>query len=220
MTLETQQTIGPPPLPPPPPDDGGDGPYGDGEPRRPGPPLSNASLAILMVLGSETMFFAALIAAFLFLRLSHPTWSLEAMPNLPLLVTGINSLLLLYSAYTMRLALRALRQWKSQTGARYLLLSVALGSIFLAIQGYEWVQLVRYGLTLSAGVYGASFYVLIGSHGLHVLGAVIWLLVVTVKAFISQDEMMPRPLGVTLCGLYWYYVVALWSILFTLVYLV
>ena len=50
-----------------------------------------------------------------------------------------------------------------------------LASCFFSCRGYEWVRLLQYGLTLASGVYGATFYVLVGCHGVHVLGAVIWL---------------------------------------------
>ncbi len=129
--------IAPPPEPPSPPSDGDEGPNGNDHPRPPGSSLSNTNLAMLMILGSETMFFAALMAAFIVLRVSSPIWPPPSLPRLPLLITGLNTLILLYSAVTMRLALRAMRQWESQKGARLLLLTVALGSAFLAIQSYE-----------------------------------------------------------------------------------
>ena len=58
---------------------------------------------------------------------------------------------------------------------RALALTAVLGSLFLTIQGVEWVRLVGHGLTLGSGAFGATFYVLIGCHGVHVLVAVMWL---------------------------------------------
>ncbi len=93
-----------------------------------------------------------------------------------------------------------------------------LGTLFLAVQGSEWVRLVRHGLTLSAGMYGATFYTLIGCHGLHVLAAVVWLLVVLARAQRSRFAGAIR-VPLELCAIYWFYVVALWAGLFPLVYL-
>jgi heme/copper-type cytochrome/quinol oxidase subunit 3 len=164
------------------------------------------------------MFFAGLIVAFLVYRTAHVTWPPPAWPRLPVVVTGLDTVLLLVSALTMRAALQAMRHWKSRQGAWLLLLTAVLGSTFLLIQGSEWVRLVHAGLTLRSGIYGTTFYTLIGCHGLHVLGAVLWLLLVTLRAFTVQ--MTPtRPTGIGLCSLYWYYVVALWPILYGLVYL-
>lgn len=53
-----------------------------------------------------------------------------------------------------------------------------MGGGFLALQGYEWSQLIRFGLELSFGVYGGAFFVLIGCHALHVCSALIWLVVI------------------------------------------
>ncbi len=211
-------TQGPPPFFPEPPDDSGDdGPPGDDEDGR-GPPLSNARLGMLMFLGAETMFFAGLIGAFLVYRLTNQTWPPPTFPRLPVLVTGLNTLILLYSAVTMWRAQRLIRSGLQSEGRRFLLITGILGVIFLGIQGYEWVRLIGFGLTLSSGVYGATFYILIGSHGLHVFGAVIWLLIVLSRAFAGHYS-ATRYMGFALCGMYWYYVVGLWPILYGLVYL-
>ena len=208
----------PPPFLPEPPDDhdGGDRPDDDDGYR--GSPLGNARLGLLIFLGAETMFFAALIGSFLVFRLANETWPPAAMPRLPVEVTGLNTLILLYSAYTMRQANRAIRAGQQQELARQLLRTAVLGVAFLLIQGYEWTQLIGYGLTLSSGVYGATFYTLIGCHGLHVFSAVVWLLSVWVRAT-RQHYAAARRTGVVLCGMYWYYVVGLWPVLYWLVYL-
>jgi cytochrome c oxidase subunit III len=209
---------GPPPFSPEPPDDDGDGDrHGDDDGHR-GTPLSNARLGMLIFLGAETMFFAGLVGAFLVYRMANETWPPMAMPRLPVEVTGVNTLILLYSAATMWLANRAIRLGQQQTLVRMLLYTAVLGVVFLVVQGYEWVKLIGYGLTLSSGVYGATFYTLIGCHGLHVFGAVIWLLGVWRRAT-RRRYTATRRTGVVLCGMYWSYVVGLWPLLYWLVYL-
>lgn len=208
---------GPPPRFPEPPDDsgGGDDP---GDDDRLGVPFNNARLGVLMFLGAETMFFAGLVGAFLVYRLANEVWPPTAMPRLPVAVTGINTLLLLASALTMWRAQRAVRRGAQQAFVRLLVWTLILGVLFLAVQGYEWVQLIRFGLTLSSGVYGATFYVLIGSHALHVFGAVLWLAGVWRRAQ-RQSYHAKQYTGAAVCGMYWYYVVALWPVLYWLVYL-
>ena len=103
------RTPGPPPFSPEPPDDYGDGDrHGDDDDQR-GAPLSNARLGMLIFLGAETMFFAGLVGAFLVYRTANETWPPMSMPHLPVQVTGINTLILLYSAATMWRASRAIR---------------------------------------------------------------------------------------------------------------
>jgi len=183
-----------------------------------GPVVSNARLALLMFLAAEAMFFAGLIGAFLVFRLGKPVWPPPFQPRLPVEVTGVNTFILLLSGVTMYLALRAIRSGRLQALIRYLLMTVFLGAFFLSIQGYEWVRLVRFGLTMSSGIYGATFYTLIGCHGLHVFGAVIWLMVVLVQARQGRFT-AEKHTGVELCAMYWTFVVALWPILYGLVYL-
>jgi len=158
-----------------------------------------------------------LLGAFLVYRVANETWPPMTMPHLPVGVTGINTLILLSSAVTMWQASRAIRIGRLQELTRRLLHTALLGLVFLMIQGYEWVELISYGLTLSSGVYGATFYTLIGCHGVHVLGAVVWLLSVWRRA-VHQGYTRTRRTGVVLCGMYWFYVVGLWPILYVLVY--
>lgn len=204
----------PPRVPP----DRGDG----GEPRFRGPhgqPLIDAArLGMLIFLGSETMLFAGFVAAFLVFRLGTPVWPPPFQPRLPVGVTGVNTAVLLLSGYTMWRALRALRYGDRAGLARGLAQTAVLGVTFLGVQGYEWGRLLEFGLTASSGVYGGTFYTLIGAHAAHVLAALIWLSIILTGAtrgrYTAEDHV-----SVSLCGMYWYFVVALWPILYTLVYL-
>ncbi len=184
------------------------------------PPLSNARLAVLVLLGAETMLFSGLIGAFLVFRVGNVTWPPPSHIGieLPRLVTGINTALLLLSGYTMFQAHRAIQADRAKQLRRWLLITGVLGLLFLGVQGSEWVQLIQKGLTLQSGVYGGIFYVLIGCHALHVLTAVIWLLVVYGLAVAGRFS-AEHYVGVDTCTIYWVFVVALWPILYVLVYL-
>ena len=184
------------------------------------PPLSNARLAVLVLLGAETMLFSGLIGAFLVFRVGNVTWPPPSHIGieLPRVITGINTALLLLSGYTMFQAHRAIQRDQVKPLRRWLLITGVLGLLFLGVQGSEWVQLIRNGLTLQSGVYGGIFYVLIGCHALHVLTAVIWLLVVYGMAVAGRFS-AERYVGVDTCTIYWIFVVALWPILYVLVYL-
>jgi len=189
-----------------------------GGPRAAAPRVSNARLAMAIFLAFESMFFAALVAAYLVFRLRTAIWPPVDLPELPLAVTWLNTGVLFASAVTMRRARRAQRDGLRDELARALTATAVLGTVFLAVQGSEWVRLVRHGLTLSAGMYGATFYTLIGCHGLHVLAAVVWLLVVLARAQRHRFAGAVR-VPLELCAIYWFFVVALWAGLFPLVYL-
>jgi cytochrome c oxidase subunit 3 len=194
--------------------------FGNGTPPvRPNLPiLNNSRLAVIMLLAAELMFFAGLIGAFLVFRLSATVWPPPFQPRLPIGVTGVNSLILLFSALTMHWAVTAGRNGAAMNLLRQLISTTLLGALFLLIQGYEWVRLVRFGLTTSSSVYGGLFYTLIGAHGTHVFGGLIWLLIVCWQArrgrFTKTDFV-----GVQTARMYWTFVVALWPVLYGLVYL-
>ena len=195
-----------------------EGPSPSWPPSRKEPFISNARLGMLMFLAFETMFFGGLLGAFLVFRLSSLRWPPPGQPYLPGLITWINTGILLGSSLMMGRALRAIRAGDRAGLVNGLGITALFGTIFLAVQGTEWVRLVHFGLTLSSGTYGSIFYTLIGCHGVHVLGAVVWLLVVLRQAvgcrFTAREHV-----AVQLCGMYWYFVVGLWPVLFTLVYL-
>lgn len=180
--------------------------------------IGNARLGMVIFLTFESMFFAALVAAYLVFRVRTPLWPPPDLPRLPLALTWLNTGVLAASAWTMARSRAALRAGRRQELERTLVATAILGTLFLAVQGSEWLRLVRHGLTPSAGVYGATFYTLIGCHGLHVLAAVLWLLVVLARTQRSRFSGAVRiPLEV--CGIYWFFVVGLWGALFPLVYL-
>ncbi len=201
----------PPSLPP---TGGGDDDDRDREPWRPG--LENARLATMFFMAGEVMFFAGLISAYFVLRMGAAQWPPPLQPRLPILVTGLNTLVLLGSSFAM---MRALRDRDDrELVARGLAVTGTLGLIFLAVQSYEWVQLVGYGLTMASGAYGATFYTLIGVHAVHVMGALVWLTIVAVG--VRRGRYIDAPAAaLRACGMYWHFVVALWPVLYVLVYL-
>ena len=205
-----------PPLPPAPPP-GGDGDRGPESSASAA--LSNARLGMFMLMGGEGMFFGGLVAAFLNLRLSAPVWPPALQPRLPVGLTALNTVVLLASSVTLVRAGRALRRGSQRGLARGLGLTLGLGALFLVVQGVEWVRLVHFGLTVASGAYGATFYTLIGAHGVHVLGAVIWLALVWRQAGRGAYA-ADRHVGLTTCGMYWHFVVGLWPLLYFLVYLI
>ncbi len=191
---------GPPPLPPPP----------------GAPPVSNARLGILMFIGAETMLFAGLMGAYLLLRYGSAVWPPPGQPRLPLMVTAGNTAALTASAVTAWRAWRAIRAGDRARLRSGLTATALLGCLFLAVQGGEWLRLVRHGLSLS-NTYGATFAALIGLHGAHVLGAVAWIVAVRLRAG-GWRYSARRHQSVELASIYWIFVCGLWLVLFGLVY--
>ncbi|MCC7345199.1 MAG: heme-copper oxidase subunit III [Deltaproteobacteria bacterium] len=178
---------------------------------------SNAVLGMVLFLLAELMFFTGLISAYLVLRSGAGVWPPPGQPRLPIEATAVNTLLLLASGVTMVLARgRALCPAPSAYRG-WLAATLLLGAAFVAIQGFEWVRLIGYGLTTNSSIYGGTFYLLIGVHALHVLGG----LAVLVYALRKTRGFLPaagRGRRLTVAAMYWLFVVLLWPVLYGLVY--
>ena len=178
--------------------------------------VESGVIGMVLFLFTEAMIFAALISAFLVLKTRAVAWPPPGQPRLPVAVTGVNTLVLLASAYTMIRAVGVLRSG-SDGAARWLAATAGLGVLFLAVQGFEWARLLGFGLTGAASVYGATFYAIVGIHALHVLAAVI-VLWVSLGRTRSGRYTSGGHTGLVVCRMYWVFVVAVWPILYALLY--
>jgi cytochrome c oxidase subunit 3 len=180
--------------------------------------FDNGVLAMAIFLATEVMLFAGLVSAFLILRAGADVWPPPGQPRLPVAITGLNTCVLLASAWTMSRAVGATRRAERRAMLRWLAATAALGATFLAVQGAEWIALLRDGLRASSTLYAASFYTVIGCHGVHVAVAVLTLGVLLASAWRAATAAECRT-RVEVCRLYWWFVVAVWPVLYVLVYL-
>lgn len=131
----------------------------------------------------------------------------------------LNTILLISSSFTVTLAHKALKLGKRSRVVLWLAVTVGLGIVFLYFQAYEYAEAYNeLGLTLNAGVYGATFFILTGFHGLHVtLGTlmliIIWLRVM--KGHFSAE----KHFGFEAVTWYWHFVDVVWVGLFLFVYI-
>lgn len=178
--------------------------------------LPNSVLGVLIFIGAEVMLFAGLISAFVVLRANAEVWPPPDQPRLPIGITGVNTIILLASGFTMW---RAMQKGRLAVEVRtWIAVSALLGCVFLSIQGSEWIQLLGYGLRASTSAYASIFYALIGCHGLHVAGGVIALVAVVQRVVPGVDASHFRD-AVAAAGVFWFFVVGLWPLLYVLVYL-
>lgn len=180
--------------------------------------IAVARFGMVLVIVVEAMTFAGLISAFLSIRASLDFWPPLDQPRYPVVATAINTAVLLASGVTMLLFMWRYRKPDASVHTLTLLLVVtlALGGLFLGLQGIEWVRLIGYGLTVTSSSYGSIFYVLIGFHAIHVLTAVLCLALVTVSLLTKQFPR--RSAGMEAASIFWYFVVLVWPILYGVVY--
>ncbi len=181
--------------------------------------IDNRKIGVWLFLGSEVMFFSALIAAYLLTRASADKPVEIFGPDTLWLIT-FNTFLLIFSSLTMALSLGFIRR-DNQRGLKIaLLLTILLGATFVTIQAFEYNKLFNEGLTMNGVPYlfGSMFYLLTGFHGLHVIGGVTWNFLVWLKA-LRGGFSRENHTGVEMAGLYWHFVDLVWIVLFTIIYL-
>ena len=187
------------------------------QPKRAKSAVSNGVIGMLIFMVTEAMFFAALISAYLVIRAGLDEWPPWGQPRLPVETTAFNTLILLVSGLLMGYSRSLLKKNKLLEGRRWLGFSILLGTFFLISQGNEWVELIKFGLTVSSSVYGGLFYLIIGAHGFHVIGTLAFLIYAWKHLGASSDPITPE--GLFPAQLLWYFVVCVWPVLYVLVYL-
>ena len=184
--------------------------------RRREPVVPSGVFGMLVFIFTEVMFFAGLVSAHAIVRsqAAGQMWPPYGQPRLPVQETAINSMALLVSGVVLVLTWFAYR--RDPSGARIpLLLSIVLGLVFVSMQGVEWAALLADGLTLQSSAYGGFFYLIVGSHALHALGALGGL----VWAFDRLDKNRLTSSQLATVSAFWYFVVLVWPLLYWKVYL-
>lgn len=179
--------------------------------------LSNLKMAIWAFLGSECLFFGALISAYLLYHNRNgggPTR--REIYDIP--YTSVSSFVLLMSSLTMVLALSAIQKGDQRRLRIWLVATALLGCSFIGGQIFEFTQFVHEGLKLSTSPFGSSFFVLTGFHGTHVTVGILMLL--SLVALSAMGRLPAQDAHkVELVGLYWHFVDIVWIVIFTVVYL-
>jgi heme/copper-type cytochrome/quinol oxidase subunit 3 len=180
--------------------------------------LDNVKVGMWAFLGSECLFFGALISAYLlFRRNTEPGPTPGEIYDIPF--TSVSSFVLLMSSLTMVLALAAIQRGDHGQTRVWLLATAMLGATFIGGQIYEFTTFVEEGLTLKVSPFGSAFFVLTGFHGAHVTVGIVMLLTLF---GMSLGGRLPseRSRAVEMVGLYWHFVDIVWIVIFTLVYLI
>ncbi|MGD8280563.1 MAG: heme-copper oxidase subunit III [Gemmatimonadota bacterium] len=180
------------------------------------PLVSNGVLGMLIFIFTEIMFFAGLISAHSIVRsqAAGQMWPPYGQPRLPVQETAVNTAALLASGIVLVIAWFAFRRERSSAKIP-LLLSILLGAFFVWFQGMEWAALLGEGLTMQSSSYGGFFYLIVGAHALHAVGAILALGWAWLR--LNRDELTTQQLATV--SAFWYFVVLVWPVLYVKVYL-
>lgn len=143
------------------------------------------------------------------------TWKAMGAWGLP----AINTAILLTSSWTLTIAHHALLEKNRPTLILFTWITAVLGVIFLGLQVLEYYEAyAHYGLTLKSGVYGSTFFMLTGFHGMHVLVGTIFLIVLSIRC--TKGHFTPKDHFAYEAGAwYWHFVDVVWVFLFIFVYM-
>ena len=181
---------------------------------------------MLLFIVSEIMFFFAFFWAFFHSALA-PTIEIGAMwpPKgievlNPWEIPFLNTVILLTSGATVTWAHHALREDKRRACIAWMWATVVLGSIFLFFQAEEYIEAyTELNLTLGSGIYGSTFFMLTGFHGMHVTLGTLMLIIITLR--LMRGHFKPEShFGFEGVAWYWHFVDVVWLGLFVFVYVI
>lgn len=189
-------------------------------------------LGMWTFLVTEVMFFGGMFLVYIVYRGAYAEAFAEASHHLDIQLGTINTVVLLCSSLTMALAVRATQLGKRKLTVIFFLITMALGSTFLVIKGFEYYH--KYVEHLIPGpnfIYeGAAnpqhaqlfiglYFTMTGFHALHmIIGivAMIYFAIQTWRGLYPPENYVP----VEMMGLYWHFVDVVWVFLFPLLYLI
>ena len=176
-----------------------------------------AMFGFWVYLMTDLLMFAVLFAVYAVLR--NSTVGGEAgheLFSLPLALT--ETILLLTSSFTVGIGMIAARRRDKNQVLLWFGITFALGLAFLSLELWEFSELIREGHTLRSNAFLSSFFILLGTHGLHIASGLLWM--GTTLAYIIKrglNTSMVRKL--TMLSLFWHFLDIVWIFIFTIVYL-
>jgi cytochrome c oxidase subunit 3 len=164
--------------------------------------------ALWLFIVTVIMIFAALTSAYI-VRQSDGNWVIFDLPNLFLITTGI----ILVSSATMHWTYLSVKKDNFESAKLAIVITTILGIAFLVGQYMAWGQMVKNSIYLVGNPSGSFVYVISGLHGLHIIGGIVFLLIVMVSIFRAKIH-SKNLLRIEMCATYWHFLDGLWLYLF------
>jgi cytochrome c oxidase subunit III len=157
-----------------------------------------------VAIGSILMMFAGLTSAYI-VKSNQANWEEIATPK----AFWFSTASILCSSLTIQMALRAFKQREMRLYRLFIALTVLLGINFIVFQyiGFSWMW--QHGVQWKGAGAGQFLYVIAGLHALHVLGGVVALLIIFIRAFFGQTKNY-NSVPVEIAATYWHFVDLLW----------
>jgi cytochrome c oxidase subunit 3 len=171
-------------------------------------------LGTIVFLASELVFFGGLFAAYFTLRSQTTPWPPSGV-ELDVARPSVATALLVVSSFTLLAGLRGARAGRLTTLSRWIVVTIVLALAFLGFQLLDWVQA---GFSVSSHAYGTMVYAMTGFHGLHVITGVLLMLVILGR--MAQGAYREGTVdGPEAVGYYWHFVDVVWVGLYATIFL-
>lgn len=182
--------------------------------------INGLKTGIILFILSEVLFFVSFFWAFFHRRIS-PTPELgQSWPPLsiasfnPMRIPLLNTILLLSSGVSVTWAHHEILKGNTKNSKKGLYLTVALGLIFTACQGFEYIEAP---FSIADSAFGSTFFIATGFHGLHVLIGSLFLIVSLIR-FRKMNASPSHMVGFECAAWYWHFVDVVWLLLYSLLY--
>ena len=177
----------------------------------------STSLGFWIYLMSDCLIFAILFAIYAVLGTNYAAG--PAPKDLfDLDLVALNTAMLLFSSITYGFAMLAMAKGRVGGTLAWLALTGLFGLAFLGIELYEFSHLIHIGATPQRSAFLSAFFVLVGTHGLHVTFGTIWLVTLMVQVY--RFGLIPaNRRRLTCLSMFWHFLDVIWIGVFTFVYL-
>lgn len=168
----------------------------------------------IIFLCSESIIFLAFFSGYAVLKITAPEWLPAGVDGLEVKMPLINTIVLVSSSFVAYFAERYLHKGNLPGFRIVWIITMLMGAYFVYGQYVEWSGLT---FSLSSGVFGGTFYLLTGFHGLHVITGIFLMGLMLARSF-RPGNYLKGDMGVTSVSLFWHFVDVIWIILFILIY--
>lgn len=190
---------------------------------------TTSKFGMWLFLFTELFLFVVLFFVFLSYRASYPEGFHHASIRLNGVIATANTFILLTSSFAVAISIVAIRKGHKRVTIWALIVTIALGVLFLVMKGFEWMEKIEHGIYPTAkGLSGLGegenlfyglYYLMTGLHALHVIGGIVLLFVML--CFVGNGRVSRGSYGaLENSALYWHLVDIIWIYLFSFFYLV
>ena len=183
--------------------------------------MSRGMAGMVLFICSEIMLFGALFAGFFFVHNQAAEWPPNGIERFVKLepLNIVLSIILITSGLFAHMGILGIKGGNRSQFKAGIAIAIVLGTIFICGQSYEWLRFIKHDhFTVHSTVFGATFFIMTGFHGAHVIAGILMLVVVLVRAF-WNDFTPRRHLFADCAVLYWHFVDVVWVFLWALLYI-